>query len=76
MKFAPTVVGTMLRTAIKHHGYSASEVARQIGMYPSQLSIIQSGGEKLPVRFADDIQNLLPVLEKLDFKRRVMEQYY
>lgn len=76
MKFAPTVVGTMLRTAISHHGYTATEIARQIGMSQSFISRIQSGREKLPVHYADDIQNLLPVLEKLDFKRKVLEQYY
>lgn len=76
MKFAPTVVGTMLRAAISHHGYTATEVARQVGMSQSFISRVQGGREKLPVRYVEDVQNLLPILETLDFKNKVMEQYY
>lgn len=76
MKFAPTVVGTMLRAAISHHGYTATEIARQVGMSQSFISRVQCGREKLPVHYTDDIQNLLPVLETLDFKQKVLEQYY
>lgn len=69
------LVGSMLRVALHKAGYTATEVALQVGIQPTTLSSVMNANAKLPVKYANDIADVIPCIGKRNFLKAVEGQY-